>query len=282
MSSSSRKPGLGQAGEPTAPAGGPSADGEASGQAGRTVIVPRRPGLLRDYEAAPQRPRDELDDFIDELFGSTTEEKPGWFDAGLVVVGLVLVAWYALLGGPGLSMWLGVAAFVLGLALPARAALRRYGWSRTGGLRRRIVSGGQLLDASHPATVALIEAYSHLVQMSCLQGTGDSRRVVSAGHMALVEVATHLEGRPPDSPAKARFVNVRTEAIEALARQMMRAHDRWAAQVALDDGLVRGSEHGSVDTSPWASLDALNRSGAISELEKLNAQLRRLGADEPG
>ena len=252
-----------------------------AGGARRVVIVPRRPGLLREYQTT-QRPRDELDEFIDELFGAATEEKPGRFDLLLVITGAVLIAWASLLDGPAPALWFGIGAVVLGLALPVRAALRMYGLNRSGGLRRRILDGGTLLDASHPATVALIDAYGRLIQMSCLQGTGDPQRAVTAGHMAVVEVAKGLDGQPPASPAKVRFVAVRTEAIETLTRQMLRSHDRWAAQTAdlpLDAG---GGGSGEPATQRFESLNALSGSGALAELEKLNDQLRRETADGTG
>ncbi len=97
-----------------------------------------------------------------------------------------------------------------------------------------------MLDASHPATVALIDAYAHLIQMSCLQGTGEPKRAVAAGHMAVAEVANYLDGKPPEGPAKTRFVTMRTEAIETLSRQMMRSHDRWAAKTAAEQSLGTG------------------------------------------
>ena len=253
--------------------------GAGTDESRRVVAVPRRPSLLREYEAAPRRQRDELDEFIDELFGATIEEQPGRFDALLVIVGLVLIAWAAILGGPAPALWLGIAGIVLGVALPLRALLRRYGSSRSGGLRRRLLDGGLLLDASHPATIALIDAYAHLIQMSCLQGTGDPKRAVTAGHMAVVETATYLDGRPPESPAKIRFVNVRTEAIEALSRQMMRSHDRWAARTAMAPTNVDGARVDPAGKSQFEPLNALSRSGAVSELEKLNDQLRRETAD---
>jgi hypothetical protein len=257
-----------------------SSERDTGGQR-RSVIVPRRPSLLREHETARQRPRDELDDFIDDLFGATIEEKPGRFDALLVSLGLLLITWVAVLDGPTLALWVGIGAIVLGLALPIRAVLRRYGSARTGGLRRRILDGGQLLDASHPATVALIDAYAHLIQMSCLQGTGDPKRAVAAGHMAVAEVATYLDGRPPESPAKVRFVTVRTEGIQALTRQMLRSHDRWAARTAIEQPSQGEARSDSTTTSQFESLDALARSGALAELERLNDQLRRETADEP-
>ena len=103
---------------------------DGAGEARRMVIVPRRPGLLRPYEVAQQRPRDELDDFIDDLFGDTTDEKPGPFDVGLVVVGLGLAAWGVIFGGPAVALWLGIAAIVL--AWPYRCALRCAGTAGPG------------------------------------------------------------------------------------------------------------------------------------------------------
>ncbi len=253
-----------------------------SGERRRMVVVARRPALLREHEASPQRPRDELDDFIDELFGATTDEKPGRFDAGLVVIGLGLAVWASILGGPGSALWLGFVAILLGSALPVRSAVRRFGRSRTGSLRRRILDGGLLLDATHPATVTLIDAYAHLIQVSCLQGAGDPKRAVSAGHMAVVEVATYLDGEPPATPAKVRFVTIRTNAIEALTRGMLRSHDRWAAKTAIYEPAVDPTEEGQVATSQWESLNALTRSGALAELDKLDHQLRREIADEAG
>jgi hypothetical protein len=188
--------------------------------------------LLREYQPRSRRPRDEFDDLIDELFGATTNEKPGRFDAGLVVAGLSLAAWATILGGPSAALWIGIAALVLGLALPARAVLRRFDWSPSGGLRRRIVDRGLPLDASQPPTVALIGAYARLMQMSCMQGTGNTKQAVLAGHAAVVEVARRLDGQPPDTPAKVRFVSMRTEALEALTRQMLAFHERWLAQAA--------------------------------------------------
>ena len=242
----------------------------------RTVIVPRRPGLLREYQPRSPRRRDELDELVDELFDPTTDEKPGRFDAGLAVVGLSLVAWATILGGPSVALWIGISAIVLGLALPARAVLRRFDLSRSGGLRRRTIDRGLPLDASQPATLALIDAYARLMQMSCMQGTGNPKQAVSAGHAAVVEVARRLDGQAPVSPAKVRFVSKRTDALEALTRQMLRSHDRWLAQTATQPP-AWAARTGS--TSPAypdrASIDAPVLSSAIAEFDKLNDQLRK-------
>ena len=198
----------------------------------RTVIVPRRPGPLREYQPRSPRPHDELDDLIDELLGPATDEKPGRFDVGLVVAGLSLLTWATQLGGPSLALWIGIAAMVLGLALPARALLRRFDSSPTGGPRRRIVDRGLLLDASHPTTQGLIGAYERLMQMPRVQGVRDPKQAIAAGHAAVVEVARCLDGQPPDTPAKAQLVLMRTDALAALAHQMQRSDGRYLVGAA--------------------------------------------------
>ena len=254
----------------------PPADASEAAVLPRTVIVPRRPGSLREYQPRSRRRRDELDDLIDELFGPATDEKPGRFDAGLAVVGLSLAAWAIILGGPRVALWIGVSAIVLGLALPARAVLRRFDLSRSGGLRRRTIGRALLLDASQPATVALIDAYARLMQMSCMQGTGNPKQIVSAGHAAVVEVARRLDGQPPDSPAKVRFVSKRTDAMEALTRQMLRSHDRWLAQAGIQPPAWAAPTHSAPPADPdRGSIDGPALSSAIAEFDKLNDQLRK-------
>ena len=118
----SSRPGL------AADAGGP--DGAAG-----TVVVQATPGP----KESPGRIHrsDELDDLVEETFGPTTTERPGTFDAGLVVAGVALLASSLVGGGSGLGLAVGVALFVVGAALPARslilAANLRRGRRRDGG-----------------------------------------------------------------------------------------------------------------------------------------------------
>ncbi len=98
----------------------------------------------------------------------------------------------------------------------------------------------------------------------------------------MVEVATELAGQPPANQAKVRFVTIRTEAIEALTRQMLRSHDRWVAKTAAESAPFSPSGASATAASSFEPLDAVGRSGAITELEMLNEQLRRETADDSG
>src|SRR5215217_8285620 len=55
------------------------------------LVVPRHPGSLLRLDAVATA--DELDQLIDEVFGPTTDERPGVFDAVLLVGGIALGAW---------------------------------------------------------------------------------------------------------------------------------------------------------------------------------------------
>src|SRR6476659_6564776 len=66
----------------------------------RFLVVPPDPSPLRSL-TRPARDRDELDDLVDDLFGEPSDERPGAFDIGLVVVGAAAVGWAVLGGGSG-------------------------------------------------------------------------------------------------------------------------------------------------------------------------------------
>jgi hypothetical protein len=96
--------------------------GEGEGGVGDRIVVPHAPGPLVRPDAA-RRDRDDLDDVIDELFPDT-DEPPGWFDAGLLGVAAALIGW-ALAGGPGWALVVGVVCLALGVVLPVRWLWRR-------------------------------------------------------------------------------------------------------------------------------------------------------------
>ena len=197
----------------------------------RIVLVPRRPGSLHERQPGSPRQPDELDDLIDGIFGPPTDERPGRFDAGLVGLGLGLTAWAAIADGPSLMLLVGIASIVLGLALPARMLIGRFD-ACVAGLRRRMVERGTALDASHPATLALVDAHARLLQASGMRSARNPERTVAVGHAAVREVTRILEGKPPDTPTKTRLVWMRTAALEALTDQLLWPEDRRPARAA--------------------------------------------------
>ena len=105
----------------------------------RLLVVPSAPGPLRPLEAAPGP--DELDALIDEVFGRTTDERPGPFDIVLVVGGAALIGWGFLTSAPG-WLALGAIGLVLGLALPVRQLMRSSSDRRRSDRERRLAIRG--------------------------------------------------------------------------------------------------------------------------------------------
>ena len=239
---------------------------------GALVVVPSSPGPLRSL-APTERPADDLDHLIDDLFGPTPEERPGVFDVGLIVAGIGLLAW-GVISTSGGALVLGLMAIVLGLALPGRAALRRVRDRRRRRTQRHIIGDGTLLDVSNPVTAALAAAYSQLVDAARdPEMGGDS--AITAAHLALVEVATLLEGRPPDEGERA-YVDRRTEAIdetrEALVAAAAASRERRSIEPSPDETAAR----------IWAAarlrareeLESVHRVGSVDLLASVREGLR--------
>lgn len=248
--------------------------GEAA--AGHFVVVPRTPGRLADLGAAKGRPRDELDEFIDEVFGRSTDERPGLFDAVLVIVGLALAGWGVFLGGPAIAGWLGVFAVLLGVALPVRGAIRGYMARRSRAARQRAVGDGIVLDTSHPTTADLAEAYERLLDASRLPSIREPNRIAAAGHMAMMEAASLLDGGPPVADEQVVYVGRRTQALRSLTAQLLGAHERWL-QSARADMKARSAEDrewAAAVTAAREELEASLRTGSLTELDLLRDELR--------
>src|SRR6187431_1809141 len=87
------------------------------------VVVPRRPGPLRQLDGGDRAP-DELDAVLDDLFGAPDTRGPSLTDAVLVGGGLAVAVAGAVLGSRP-AVVVGLVALALGLVLPARAAWQR-------------------------------------------------------------------------------------------------------------------------------------------------------------
>lgn len=238
-----------------------AADREDRGFPG--VVVPRVAGpLVRASDPVPRgRDRDDLDELIDELFPDS-EGGPGWFDLTAVAAGLGLVAWAALADGLGWALVVGLGVLALGLVLPVRSAWRWAGSSRTARRRDALLARGVPLRTDDALTGRLVRAHDELVAAgSGGEWAGDPAR--PAAHQALLEVATLLEGRLPDSVAEREYVAVRAAAIEELAVELRRADVPSAGE--LDPGLVAEAR---------VELDALSGGGSLTRLDDLTREAR--------
>ena len=227
--------------------GGRDGDGSDDGE---RIVVPHAPGPLIRPDRA-RRDRDELDEVIDELFPDS-DEPPGWFDAGLLAGAAGLTGW-ALAGGPGWALVVGLGCLALGLVLPARWLWRR--------ARRARRSPGVMLRGGDATVDRLVRAYDDLDEL--VRGDTDPAQV--AAHGALLEVATLLDGRGVGAHAERDYVVARATAIEEVV-DALRAQPPAADPGRLDPTLV---------TQARDELDALTGGGALARLTELATQVRR-------
>lgn len=256
----------------------------ASLAARRLVVVPREVGPIVLLKKGADGPKDELDVLVDDVFGPSTDERPGPFDVLLLAAGAVLLAWAALTGAATWVVVVAVAAMVLGLALPARSLVRRY---RGVAASRRLRSAGRrgyLLDVTTGSTAELLRAHEVLGETAALPGSVYSGRALDAAYLALVEVATLLSGVPPDGPVQDEYVAKRTEAIAALTRQLAAAHLRWrddqAAGAAAE--AERRRRWVAAVTQARDELQAEDRLGSLAQLQRLTTRLTREADDGGG
>lgn len=240
----------------------------------RTVVVPRDPGPLVPVFAG-DRPPDELDALIDEVFGPSPQARPGPFDVILVVVGIILFAW-SLLGGSTLGLWLGAIAVLLGLALPLRALGRRRSARRENRLRKQALGRGLPLDTTDQVVRSLVAAYGALLSAAAARGPSDEMgaEAVASAHQAVSEVASLLEGMPPQSSAQVAYVRKRSQAIRGVTDAMKGKHASSAGSVSVastsmpDDTLGRDAV-----VRAREELEKATGVGSVDQLGDLAARL---------
>lgn len=245
------------------------------------VLVPRQPGPITHLRVGESGPRDELDVLVDDVFGPSTDERPGPFDLLLLGGGAALLAW-ALLGGA--ATWVvaaAIAAIVLGMALPARSLVRRYRAAAASRQVRVAERRGHVLDATSEPALALLRAHQALVDAAALPGSVHSGRALDAAHLAVVEVATLLKGEPPEGAAQDEYVARRTAAIEALTRELLAAHRRWLEERAATEAgeAERRRRWVAAVTEARDELQAEDRMGSLAQLERITTRLAREAAD---
>ena len=181
------------------------------------VVVPRRPGpvIFLDGDRS-RRDRDDLDDLIDELLPEVDEE-PGWFDVALLLVGGGLLLWPWVSGPPPIVATLGVIAICLGCVLPIRTSWRHAKQRRVHHRRDAWrLAQGVLLDISSPSVAALVSSYEDLFRVAGGSSPWVGGPATPAAHVALLEVASLLGGRPPRSERQLAFIDQRARAVADL------------------------------------------------------------------
>ena len=239
------------------------------------VVVPRKPGPVQHLHTGAGGDGDDIDAAMDELFGDITDEEPGRFDIALLVVGAASIAWWALSGLTGPGLLLGGIAIVLGLALPARNALRVVNRRWTGAKDRRRLGRGYPLEVGDRAVAELVRSYERLLALR-----GDSEdlaadEVVLPAHQALVEVASLLESRRPTAAAEVDYVRRRARAIRSLATSLRAASsrkERARLREALEDSATRARWATAV-AQAREQLDASTGLGSLAQLDALRQRI---------
>jgi hypothetical protein len=227
------------------------------------LVVPYRPGPL--IELPPERRRDEIDDVLDDLFGEAPRVAPGPLDAVLVAGGAAAVITALIADLPGRLMGLGFAALGFGLILPLQHAWTRAVRARALRRVREVLGQGTPLDVSHPATRRLANAYRRLERSAGAEFGADA---LESAHLALVEVAGLLRGRPPQSPGERRYVAERTDAIAGLADRLERPAIEEPAEPPVDENALRDSA-----VQALRDLEERTGSGSPASMERMSRLL---------
>lgn len=253
-------------------------------EARQLVLVPRDVGHLVRFGPGSGGSPDELDEFVDDVFGPSTDERPGPFDLVLVIAGVIVLGWALLTGAAAWIAVGAVVAIVLGLALPGRAVVRRYRGVAENRRLRAASRRGYLLDVSARPTMELVRAYEDLETFAGLPGSIYGGRALDAAHAALVEAASLLDGAPPRVAAQDAYLEKRTEAIVRLTRQLRDAHESWlagqAATAAAEDR--RRERWVTAVTEARAELQAEDRQGSLARLARLTRRVEREADDDVG
>lgn len=146
------------------------------------VIVPRVPGPLVSFNVMrSRRQRDDLDELIDELLPDVGD-RPGWFDAGLVLLGAGLLVWAVVGNPPTIVLALAIITLALGCILPIRTAWRRVRQRGQQHRRDALLANGVAIDVSSPVARRLVQAYDIVLRFGT--GGGIGAPAAAAAHSA--------------------------------------------------------------------------------------------------
>lgn len=236
------------------------------------VVVPRRPGalLVAPGEVAE---RDDVDEFLDDLFGEPSLDRPGTADVVLVALGAGgLVA--GLVWLPSGVAVLGGLLLALGLVLPLSSLWRALGRRRQAKSVARLMDSGILLATDHALTAELVDGYRRVLG-HLDPGPAPPSEALSAAHLALLEVAGLLHGRPPYGPAEEEYVARRARAVTDLANDLDAARTAAAAQA-----LAQGPLEEEVRAAKVQALEEIETWMGDTSLDRL-ARLRPPPGTDP-
>ena len=160
----------------------------------------------------------------------------------------------------------------------ARSALRGYHRRRLAAERRRAAAEGYPLDVSDPSVSALVDAYEQLWSIADRSSSDLARPSTIAAHLAVVEAAAMLEGKPPVGDADRRYVNVRTAAITDVALGLATTPRRdERPQPRGQDATVAAR---SAKVAVRETLEASTDLGAVGRLRRLETRFEHEQGDD--
>jgi hypothetical protein len=222
---------------------------------------------------ARRRPRDEIDEVIDELFGPDPGGSPGKMDALLVLGGCALLLWSLLgLHSTGVTVFAAVLIF-LGSVLPIRGVWRKANTWHVARRRQAVSSRGIVLNAAHPLTRDLVSAYEQLLEVADQRSAPFKSDAVSAAHLALTESAALIGDAGPTTASEVEYVERRVAAVRELAREMQR-HNRLVEEGCIDGLDEERSLQRTARALAGKELDAAGLS-SLRELDDLKRVLLR-------
>jgi len=213
---------------------------------GQLVVVPTTPGgALTPFVQAALR--DDTDGLFDDLLGADTTDGPGVTDVILFTGGVIAVVWGTWVSSTAVVV-VGAIVGLLGVVLPLRSLGRRMRARRsTAALTRaRATSGLLALDAG--PTARLATEYGRVLDCTSAADVGAREAALAA----LREVASLLDGRLPNGPAEAEYVDARSAALGRLA-------DAMANRTPVDEtrAVIQAREE----------LDAISGSGSLTQID---------------
>lgn len=188
------------------------------------------------------RPRNEVDIVLDDMFGEVDSEGPGPTDALLIGGGACAAAAALIAGWPAAVLGAGLASIGIGSILPIRSTIRRGKKLAQGRKVRKLIGDGQLLDASVVPTRQLASKHNAVID-AVDPDTALGVRVRSIAHGLVEEVASLLEGHPPASAGQERYVAERVAALDELDRALQAAPVDGADHDAAVDARLAVESH---------------------------------------